>query len=49
MRYTDMADELFGAAYTQKDPSGVRLATMRRGCIVNIRTRMIRWRNGGRT
>ena len=42
MAYTDMADELFGAAYTQKDPSGVRLATMRRGGVTITRVEIAR-------
>ena len=40
MRYTDMADELFGSG--QGDPGGVRLATVRRGGVTVTRVEVAR-------
>ena len=40
MRYTDMADELFGSG--QGDPGGVRLATVRRGGVTVTRVEVSR-------
>lgn len=42
MRYTDMADELFGADTAPEELSGVRLATMRRGGVTVTRVEIAR-------
>ncbi len=42
MRYTDMADELFGAQTAPEESSGIRLATMRRGGVTITRVEIAR-------